>query len=115
MHGACSAYLLSQLNQQPASVQLQSSYGIVLREKDTTLLKSLPYNLFQRDEWIHLLTEAGDGTILMETQLLDWAQGIGERLELDAFADDDQLMSLYQIKEPYRSLLDKQLAQLKTY
>lgn len=114
-NAVCGAWLMSQLNRESASVQLQVSYGLAPREKDNAILKHLAFNLFQRDDWQHLLSDADDGAVLLDSGLMAESDSLGERIETHPFEDDDQLEQLAAMREPYLSLLEKQLVQLKSY
>lgn len=108
----CSAKLLLTLNEQSAQFPLRLSAMIVHRDSDSTILKNLQYQLAESDEYNQLLSEAADGSLLMEARLIrdsDFAAKIRQQ-PLDEFED---LVEILALSEQYEQLLERQLTQLQ--
>lgn len=114
----CSAHLMTTLNQQPENIHLSLACLIVKREPDAATLKHLAFNLFKQDTEAEILNELSDGQILIESELLadTHSPALSQRI---AFSEESTPSSntamITEVKEPYASLLEKQLAQLKNY
>ncbi len=114
----CSAHLVTTLNQKPESIHLSLCCFIVKREPDASTLKHLAFNLFKQDTEFDILSELQDGNILIESELLanTHTPCLGSRIETSNENSPSANTALItNIKEPYCSLLEKQLAQLQNY
>ncbi|MGI1680007.1 MAG: hypothetical protein K6L75_14795 [Cellvibrionaceae bacterium] len=117
-NAVCSAHLVTTLNKKPESIHLSLSCFIVKRETDASTLKHLAFNLFKQDTEYDILNESNDGEILIESELLADTHSpcLANRVEYSIESTpSSQTASITQVKEPYYSLLEKQLAQLQNY
>ncbi|MGH1470812.1 MAG: hypothetical protein ACRBCS_06435 [Cellvibrionaceae bacterium] len=114
----CSAHLVTTLNKQQEGIHLALSCLIVKRDPDTSTLKHLAFNLFKQDTESDILNESDDSDILIENELLADTHSPCLATRVEFSLEDTPSSStaiIQQIKEPYSSLLEKQLAQLQNY
>jgi len=114
----CSAHLVTTLNQKSENIHLSLCCFIVKREPDASTLKHLAFNLFKQDAEFEILSELHDGDILIENELLSDTHTpcLTDRVETsNENTPSANTTSITKIKEPYCSLLEKQLAQLQNY
>lgn len=108
----CSARLMLMLNLDAAGIQLELAAVLVERKSETSVLKNLQYQLIEIEDLNKLLKTARNGQLFAETELLR-DEELNDRIETISVDNFEEVLQVSDFKDPYRSLLSKQIAQLQ--
>ncbi len=108
----CSARLMLMLNRDAAGIQLELAAVIVERKSETSVLKNLQYQLVEIEDLNELLKSAANGQLFAETELMR-DEELNDRIETLDVENFEEVLEVSDFKDPYKTLLSKQLAQLQ--
>jgi len=108
----CSARLILMLNLDAAGIQLELAAVLVERKSETSVLKNLQYQLIEIEDINKLLRNARNGQLFAETELLR-DEELNDRIETVTVDNFEEVLQISDFKDPYKSLLSKQITQLQ--